>query len=116
MIPEIAFAAPTGCVPGGILRSKLRGAGNESAVLDDEWRAQAKRGIGLIERSTRSNNGLFCVIRDQIACGFAGIHAESRDTPGMIVIEGQVYALLVGVEKVSAPAPGSLLAQRLGSI
>jgi len=42
--------------------------------------------------------------------GLTGVHIQASDAVGVVVVEHQPLALLVGVVEVSEPGPGSLVA------
>ena len=66
--------------------------GHEGAVLDDE--RDLVRGDG-----ARADELLLLVVGDEVAGGLTRVHVEARDAPGVVVVEHQPRALLVGVEE-----------------
>ena len=55
---------------------------------------------------------LLGVIGDQVTSSLAGVHVQAGDTPGVIVVEQQAGALLVGVVEGQAAVVGSIAASR----
>ena len=51
------------------------------------------------ERASGSDQALLHVIGDQVASGLTGVDVQAGDAPGMVVVEHQPRALLVGVEE-----------------
>ncbi len=90
LVPEVTFGAPAGWVPGGILQRKLGSVRDEGAVLDDQRNLVGGNGpIG--------NQRLLGRVGDQVACSLACVYVQAGDAPGVIVVEHQAGALLVGI-------------------
>ena len=93
--PQVTKATPSGEIPGRVFKGKLGRFRNEGLVLENQWNTKANICQGLPSGHQRR----FGIISDQIPCGLTGINVQAGNTPGMIVVEAQASALLVGIEQ-----------------
>ncbi len=93
--PQAAFAAPLVGLPGRVDLGHRRRVRHEGLVLDDQRITESEAR----KRTGRADEALLHRIGDQVAGGLARVHVEARDAPGVIVVEHQARALLVGVEE-----------------
>ena len=119
VVPEVAVAAPAGLVPGRILAVaggvagvrvvELRVLRHEGAVLDDQRDLVGRDGAAVDER-------LSPAVGDQVAGGLTRVHVEARDAPGVVVVEEQPRALLVGVVEGLDAVVGDVLGRHVGHV
>ena len=78
----------------------MSGIRDERSVLDDQ------RDLVCRDGATREES-LLRGIGDQVTGSFTGIHVQAGDAPGVVVVEQQAGALLVGVvERLAAVVIG----------
>ena len=90
--PQAALAAPAGGVPGLVLQGKLCIVRHKGLVLDD----QRDGVIGSGDDTSVHQRLLGCVL-DDVGRSLAGVDVQAGDAPGVVVVEHQPGALLVGV-------------------
>ncbi len=90
--PQAALTAPAGGVPGLILQGQLRIVGYEGLVLDDQ-------GDGCFGTGDEApvDQRLLGRVLDDVGRSHAAVDVQAGDAPGMVVVEHQPGALLVGV-------------------
>jgi len=107
--PEVAQSAPPGGVPGRVGHIELRLVRHERLVLDDQRDRCIRAGDESEPRGIvwgRRQQLLLGVVGDDVSCGFARIDVQAGDAPGVIVVEHQPGALLVGVVEGHGPIVG----------
>ena len=65
-------------------------------------------GVGRAGDGAAGDERLLGVVGDQVAGGLAGVHVEAGDAPGVVVVEHQPRALLVGVVEGLAAVVGGV--------
>ena len=91
--PEIAHPAANGG-PGGIFVGQLDWIGDEGFILDDQGDH-----VGVGRQGAIGNHGLHGGVLQHITGSLTAIYVQAGDAIGMVVVEHQTGALLVGVEE-----------------
>ena len=108
--PEIPEAAVLDRIPGGILGRQLNRTGHEGLVLDDQGKLIGTERVGDHKAAGVDASAvgavdqvLFRRVRYNVACRHSRIHVETGDPGGMVMIEHQSCAQLVGIKERQRP-------------